>query len=83
MLAAITVDGFDNEEYGKTFWTTIDAANAIDGTVNTSVTIKIDLKGRLRKYLYHCYYFHKLTIRIPMQVFIEIEAGRNDVGCTQ
>jgi len=57
MQAAITADGFDNEEYGKTFWaaitaeykTTLDAANATDGTVSTNVATKNELRKQLNK----------------------------------
>lgn len=59
MQAAITKDGFDNEEYGKTFWATIttnfkaalDAANAIDSTVSGKVATKNELKKQLTKVL--------------------------------
>jgi hypothetical protein len=59
MLAAITKDGFDNEEYGKSFWATIatefksalDAANAIDSTVSGKVATKNELKKQLTKVL--------------------------------
>ena len=59
MQAAITKDGFDNEEYGKAFWATIAAdyktaletANAIDSTVSGKVATKNDLKKQLTKVL--------------------------------
>lgn len=59
MQAAITKDGFDNEEYGKSFWanittnfkTTLDAANAIDSTVSGKVATKNELKKQLTKVL--------------------------------
>jgi len=57
MQAAITKDGFDAEEYGKTFWesitanykTALDAANKTDSTASVKVASKNVLKKQLTK----------------------------------
>jgi hypothetical protein len=59
MITGIAADGFDNEEYGKTFWATmqtnyaaaLDAANNTSGDVSGKVATKNEQKKAIRKVL--------------------------------
>jgi hypothetical protein len=59
MVTAITTDGFDNEEYGKTFWAdmqtnyavALDAANNTSGDVSGKVATKNEQKKAIRQVL--------------------------------
>lgn len=57
MIAAITTDGFDTEEFGNTFWTTmqtdyinaLNSANSVDGDVSINVAAKNEQKEAITK----------------------------------
>lgn len=59
MIPAITADGFDNEEYGKTFWTdmqtnysaALDATNNTSGDISGKVATKNEHKKAIKKVL--------------------------------
>lgn len=59
MITGIEVNGFNNKEYGKTFWTDIQTqyaalvnqASSTDGTISSKVSTKNTIKGSLKKAL--------------------------------